>query len=621
MMQITDKKIYNREIEIKKIIQIISGILGSAALSCTLPVSNLQGRVRVTYSNSFHSIFFILIGAVCYFRLKETLEKDRRRSGITFFLSFIFALFLVIGERLETLENFNITEVRHYVIIFFCTVFLKPFIEKGWQWLEEGKIKNSDIIKRENSHFIRNSVILFLCWFPVFLAFYPGAFVYDARDEFIQVADGKYTTHHPLIHVLLLGKSLVWGEKVSGSYNAGIVCYTIIQMIITAMVLAYTVEFIRRKNNNRIPEGMILAFYGIFPVIPMYAVCSSKDTYFTVFLLLTMVKLLEFYEEKDEFLKKKRNIGLFILAAALMMLFRNNGIYAYILWIAAAGTGIFLEKNNPGKKKIQYIILLLIPIFLSFVVNKGLAEGLQAQKGGAQEIMTVPIQQLARVYKYAPETFSEEEKEILYEILPKEELHLYTPRISDLLKSKFNNHEFRANPGKYLTLWGKIGIRKPAIYINAWLLTSYGYWYPDGVINVYGGNQIYTTAYEESSYFGFETEPPGIRESKFSQLESFYQKISLELFQQKLPGVSMLFSPGFLFWLVSFFMGYYLWKKRTKILFPLLLPFFVWLTVLAGPTYLVRYVLIWWFAAPLFVSMAKVCYTTTKITDEKISER
>lgn len=42
-------------------------------------------------------------------------------------------------------------------------------------------------------------------------------------------------------------------------------------------------------------------------------------------------------------------------------------------------------------------------------------------------------------------------------------------------------------------------------------MTSYGFWYPDTVIDV-------------------------------------YRKMSLEVYQQKVPILSMLFSPGFMFW-------------------------------------------------------------------------
>lgn len=126
-------------------------------------------------------------------------------------------------------------------------------------------------------------------------------------------------------------------------------------------------------------------------------------------------------------------------------------------------------------------------------------------------------------------------------------------------------------------------------YLNAWLLTSYGYWYPDAVINVYRGNKLFTFTYQDSSYFQFETEPPGTRESKFPVLEEFYRKLSLELYQQKIPVVSMLFSPGFLFWVYAFLMFYLLWQERngnkggTERFLPLLLVGVLWLTAVIGP--------------------------------------
>ena len=88
----------------------------------------------------------------------------------------------------------------------------------------------------------------------------------------------------------------------------------------------------------------------------------------------------------------------------------------------------------------------------SFVVFTGCSKILtvitDADDSESQEIMTVPIQQMVRTYLYSPETYTEEEKEILFEILPEEDLHLYNARLSDLVKSKFNNEVFNQNKGK-----------------------------------------------------------------------------------------------------------------------------------------------------------------------------
>ena len=594
----------------------ILGMTGALAFSLTLPTARLLGRDQVIYSNSMHSFLFLIVGSFFYVKAEKGLEKDKRRRMTALVLSFLFSLFLVAGKELEAVENFNVTRLSHYPILFFCTIFFRPFLEAGWQLIDagvrNGRKERAEGEREKKSHWLRNTLLLLLCWLPVFLAFYPGAFVYDALEEFTQADTGSYTTHHPLIHVLLLGKSVVLGEKLFGSYNVGIAFYTILQMSVMAVVLSYTLEYVRGKIKHPLAELIGLLFYGLFPVIPMYAVCSAKDTYFTVFLLLTLVKLLQLYENEQGIFQHKKDLLVFIISATLMMLFRNNGIYAYVVWFFIMVAVCLLSRNKKWNAKLKYLLLLLLPLVLSYFLNFGMKEGLQAEKGGSQEIMTVPIQQLARVYHYAPETFSEEEKVILYEILPKEELHLYTPRISDLLKSKFNNEAFRKEPEKYLSLWVKIGLRKPLIYVNGWLMTSYGYWYPDAVNNVYGGTARHTIVYEDSSYFGFETEPPGVRDSKLPLLEKVYRKISLDLFQQRLPGISMLFSPGFLFWYFSFCMGYYVWKREGKLLLSFLLLLLVWMTVLLGPTYLVRYVLILWLAAPLFVSGMKICYTSGK---------
>ena len=61
---------------------------------------------------------------------------------------------------------------------------------------------------------------------------------------------------------------------------------------------------------------------------------------------------------------------------------------------------------------------------------------------------------------------------------------------------------------------------------------------------------------------------------------------------------SIMPSPGFLFWIFVFTAGYAFYRRNYKVLLPFALIFLVWLTVILGPTYLPRYVLILWFALP-----------------------
>lgn len=588
-----------------KVFPIVLGTLGAIGLFQTISILGGNGREAVAYSNSFFSIWFCILSAVSYEKVyKKTFVKEQKNYLVEGIYSLGLAFALTAGKQLETVENLNVTNPRIFLTIGILTIYFIPYISVAWEWLKSVWGKDdavADKNQRKGREFFLQWLMIFVCWIPVFLAFYPGAFVYDASDEYVQVATRNFTTHHPLAHVLLLGGFVCAGNAFLNSYNIGIALYTLCQMVFLAGVFSYTISYIRTKVNCKYVVWGMIAFYGFFPVIPMYAICSSKDTIFTGAFLVVIIKMLQLLDNTEMFVENKRNVFVAIISAVVMMLFRNNGLYAYVIWGIVICVGCFFWIGD--KKKIFKILLIMfasVAIFLG--CSRILTVVTKAERGGSQEIMTVPIQQMVRTYLYNPQTYSEEEKEQLYTLIAKEDLHLYNPRLSDLVKSKFNTPKFQENKNAYIRLWMKIGVRNPMIYLNAWLMTSYGYWYPDAVINVYGGNAVYTFTYQESSYFGFETEYPGIRESKFPWLEEQYRKISLELFQQKIPGVSMLFSPGFLLWCFLFFIGYLIKNGEWNKVLGLVGIMALWLTAVLGPTYLVRYVLILWFAMPVVVA-------------------
>lgn len=339
-----------------------------------------------------------------------------------------------------------------------------------------------------------------------------------------------------------------------------------------------------------------LLYFAFFPVIVMFTLCSAKDTLFTVALLMLLLSLLDMGDNADIFFVSKKKMFFFVLSAEAMMLFRKNGIYAFAVMVP-----ILLVYH---KKNIKKIALLFAAVFLCyFLVNTGLTAVLHAEHGENQEILTVPIQQLTRTYKFNKEVFEQEDIDTLHEILPEEALVLYNPKLSDPVKIRFQNDAFVRDKSKYMRLWMRIGLRKPLSYINAWLVNSYGFWYPDTVIDVYSGNTVFTFTYKDSSYFGYEVEEPGFRDSKIPWLDEIYRKLALEISQEKIPIYSMLYSPGGIFWCIAFVFAYVLYRKKYDLVIPYLMVLLVWLTVLLGPTYLPRYVLIFWFGMPLFAAM------------------
>ena len=68
-----------------------------------------------------------------------------------------------------------------------------------------------------------------LCHLPVFLAYWPGNFVFDAKYQMANVITGDHSTHHPLIHTLMMGKAYEFGQSI-GNVSVGYQLYTIAQL-------------------------------------------------------------------------------------------------------------------------------------------------------------------------------------------------------------------------------------------------------------------------------------------------------------------------------------------------------------------------------------------------------
>lgn len=591
---------------IKIKLNMIAFLLATAGTLCFPQILNLKEN-SLGFTNSIFSVF---VWILCFYAVKISLEtidlRDKRAWWIAVILAFLFTTAMLFGVRLDSVENVNFKDAGLWISLPVLTCLFTVLVRKFWNFLGGMEEKRAVLMAqnirvrtpqmKETTANLMTFLFLLLCWLPVLLAVYPGFFVYDAQDEYIQVASRTFTTHHPLVHVLLLGGMICAVHKVTDSYNLGIACYTLFQMLLVSGGFTFLLSYLRKKKVSKTLRFISTLYFGLFPVIVMFTLCSAKDALFTTALLVLLICLLEMNLNNDAFFASKGWILLSLVSSVMMMLFRNNGIYAFVVLIP------FLAVYQKKYRK-QVILWAVLAVAGCLLVNGGLKVAFHAEDSENQEILTVPIQQLARTYKYSPEVFDEEDEKVLHEILPKEALVLYNARLSDPVKYRFCNEAFAADRIKYMKLWAKTGLKKPLSYFNAWLMTSYGFWYPDTVINVYAGNSVFTFTYEDSSYFGYEVELPGIRDSKIPWLDEVYRRLSLEIEQEKVPILSMLFSPGGLFWLFAFVFSYMLYRKNYHILMPCLMVLAVWLTVILGPTYLPRYVLIFWFALPLLAAL------------------
>ena len=525
------------------------------------------------------------------------------------------------GSQLDSSGNVDVRALSTWLLPLVSACVLTPVLAILFSWagngggksdrknpLREKWEKQRTVVWWRKQSFAKQTLLraagLFLCWLPVFLAVYPGFFAYDAAAELDEVVTGSYVTRHPLLHVLLLGKTVAKFQELTGSYNTGIVVYVTAQMIILALLFGWVLGKLKKFGSGTVLGIISFLFFGFFPVIPMYVLCTSKDTPYTAGMLVVLVLLTDLCREKRAFWKKRGKV--FGLGAALfvMAVFRSNGVGVFLLMIP-----VLLWLAGKGFRR-RMAALAAVVLAAYFGLQAGLDAALHPENTDAMEGFTVPIQQLTRAWNYNPEVFTEQDRTELFEIFSEEAMEMYNPKLSDLVKSRFSTKTFSEDPGKYAALWMRIGMRAPATYLNAWLMTSYGFWYPN--TDVYNGNLNYT----ESSYFSCETEAPGERHSYFPWLERQYEKISWEKEIHETPVISWLFSPGALCWVWMLGGLFLIAVDKRKEAAALLPVYFNFLTVLIGPTYLVRYVLIFWFGLPVLLSSLSAVWYTSKKTQE-----
>lgn len=83
----------------------------------------------------------------------------------------------------------------------------------------------------------------------------------------------------------------------------------------------------KKHNVNILWRLCALLIYALVPVFPFYAMTAVKDVIFGAFVIMYIMLLYDFI--KNDLSLKKMIISILIIMG--MFLFRNNGIYVFVL--------------------------------------------------------------------------------------------------------------------------------------------------------------------------------------------------------------------------------------------------------------------------------------------------
>ena len=583
---IQKKFIFNENKTEVKLVKYILPVISFIAMYIKLTDKGISFDYEI-----YEIIAMVIVLPILYLLYLKVFKKGNYKS--INILSLIFTLLMILGYSYDT--NYTPNLVLNSNIHILVTVikfigfyfFFKYLLNTIYYYIVDGvfKEKTNKIKSMFLKHPLLFSFISLLIIYGIYLIiFYPGVINYDNANQIKEVL-GMHTRYldsivvlnenitltnfNPIVHTLLLGNLFKVGLAF-GNVNFGLFLYTFLQVIIVALTLSYSLYFLYKEGLKGKYLLIILLCYMIVPYFPLYAITAVKDTLFSMFVLLYVIKLYQFIKYEYKF----KDYLVFILIILLVILFRNNGIYLIMLSLPFA----IIVKRKLFK---QILFLSLGALIFNFGYGK-LLTYLEIPNTSIREMLSIPFQQTARYVKYHGDEVTEEEKEVIDVILTYDTLaSRYNPILSDKVKNEYNKYATNEELMDYFKVWAGMLIKHPETYINATISNVYGYFYP-ATYRWY----VYNTLNEKLPEAGFNYHFI----DSLEPARGFIQGYS-EVFKY-IPGVNLIVNCGFYTWSYLFLLVVFILQKKKKYIIMLLPAFSLILMNVAGPanTYF-RYVL------------------------------
>ncbi len=538
----------------KLIISIIMGILSYITL------------VFQDYIDNFNVLLLVVFIIFIIFTYKSDLfNKEYRR--FTFLLSVFLAIIYLLGMICFNFrynptysvwgEFFSLKSIIYiggYTSLFYTLLInIIPVIC-------EAKVIKKFTFKRKINVFLIASLIIFICWLPYFLIYYPGFFTNDSIAELNMIVNNFSTIsdHHTVIHLLFMAIPYNLGMALFNNSVIAASLITITQMVIMSLIFGKFIDFLYKRGVNKYILLIVLLYFAIIPVHAFYSISNWKDIIFSGLVLLLTMELVKLLEKKKITF---RNSYTFIIVSILTVFFRNNAIYMYII-LAFVTLIVF-------RKQIKIVSIMLLTVFAVYFIIKGpVYNYFDVKMSSSTEYLAIPLQQIGRM-AYKGVDFTEEEEKLINKLIPVDTLReSYNPEIVDSIKfnDEYNAEVFEKNKFEYLKLWASLCFKHFDIATEAYLTSTLGYWYP---------NIDYWTVVTKIDKNNID-----LKDS--SLLPSSVKNVTNELTTKNIPILNFFWSIGLVIWLIFISFTVAIKRKNIKSLYIFVPVFGIWLTMMVA---------------------------------------
>lgn len=509
-------------------------------------------------------------------------------------IEFIISVFCIFANILAFYcdESINLGTRRLAFALMISIILAYPLgllISKFWVLIDKlFSYKSMDLGKEcfgQKKYLMLSGILMLVVWFPTYLAFYPGLFTNDVVTQLSQSL-GSYNTHHPLLHTLILKAFAAFGTML-GDINIGVAVFCLAQLVALDIVVVMSLKVLLEFNAGKIYYSLATIFYAFLPVFPILGITTTKDVPFTMCFTLYLISIVQLIKKSEDDVLSKEYVSI-VVFGVLSMLFRHNATVV----ILAVDILLLIQYRKTNLKKV--LTYCFVVTLISYMVINSILVAVTAAKtdGNHNEMLSVPYQQLSRVYVYKYDELSEEERNEILRYIPL--AGTYDPILSDLLKKDALADE---DIFGFAKLYIKLLVRYPYEYLESFIWNTMGYWYI--------GDTTAARTYERSSTSGtvgymylYMWEELGVKlDSKLPALRDWYIEMFAANKYLSIPGYRYLFVFATYLWIIIFAHVNCLTRKKTKYVSIYIAIELLFFTLLFGPCTSLRY------AFPLFMCM------------------
>lgn len=531
--------------------------------------------------------------------IKGKINAVMRQHGILFIilkimLTTIFAVTIFLDSILEFVPNirgsideiyfskvkieniliFIATWIITYIVLT-CIIFLLPRVEKYFL----NKTENQNNPKKIKFFWITFGILLLL-WAPYILTFFPGGIFADTLASIKQCLHLQpYDNANPLAYTLLIKICLKIGELFN-SYQIGINIFSVCQITVMALSLSYFIYWLYKKNISKWILFMLIVFFGIFKLIPLYAISIWKDTPFSIALFLYIICIAEIVYQNGKNLNNKKTIVPYVLFLVASGFLRNNGKYVIL------ATTIILLIVYRKQRILKFAVSSITACLIVFVVQGPVFTllGLNDSNISFNAIMTSQIFYV----KVKDGNITDEQNEIINKMCEEGALKkVYSPILLDpvSISPEFDRNYVVEHQNQIKKLWFELFVQNPLSYMKSYLLITLGFW---------DVNKEFVDAYMSIFMWPGTEEIIDVHQTNvIEQLAGFSVR--------KMLAIQILYSSAIFVFAMLTSMLFVVYKKEYKKLLIYLPGLFVWGTIMVATpiAFSLRYVYILVLMVPL----------------------